>query len=169
MTAATFVLNRHEDISGVSGIGVVCEGVEFSDGAVAVRWLGAHPSTTAWGDMRDMEAVHGHSGLTVVEYDDAPRLLRAYQRVVPYLLSDLRIPTTIGPHPDHPDRLRLTFKARAIWRFWVALLEGSTDAATYHEINAEICHRWITPDGDLWLEHYALPQHSYPPPQLRTP
>jgi len=42
----TFVLHRDEDVSGVSGTGVVAEGVVFSDGAVVVRWLGKHASTT---------------------------------------------------------------------------------------------------------------------------
>lgn len=35
----TFVLRRNEDISGVSGVGIVAEGIEFSDGVVALRWL----------------------------------------------------------------------------------------------------------------------------------
>lgn len=158
---ATFVLRRHKDISGVSGLGVVAHGCEFEDGSVALRWPGEHPSTAVWPDIRDVEAIHGHEGTTLVEYQDNARLLAAYQRVVPFLLSDLRIPTTAGPHPDHPDRLRLTFKSPAMWRFWVALLDGSTDAAVHEEVNGETEHRWVSADGNLWLIHYT-PTSNYP-------
>ena len=37
-----FKLQRKVDCSGVSGTGVVAEGVEFDDGQVALRWLTAH-------------------------------------------------------------------------------------------------------------------------------
>ncbi len=36
------------------------EGVEFSDGSVAIRWLTAKRSTAVWASMDDMIAVHGH-------------------------------------------------------------------------------------------------------------
>lgn len=36
------------------------EGVEFSDGSVAIRWLTAKRSTAVWGSMDDMLAIHGH-------------------------------------------------------------------------------------------------------------
>jgi hypothetical protein len=153
--SAMFTLYRHEDISGVSGTGVVCEGVEFSDGAVAVRWLGDHPSTTAWKDIRDMEAIHGHSGATEVLYSEPARLLAAYQRVIPWLLSARYAdrPVTCAPHPDHPDRLLLGFKTEKAWRMWVALLDGSTYAATHEEVDGEIRTTWISPDGGLWLQY----------------
>lgn len=41
-----FVLVRHRDVTGVSGTGVVAYGVEFPDGAAAVRWTSEHPCTT---------------------------------------------------------------------------------------------------------------------------
>jgi hypothetical protein len=68
-----FVLIRHHDISGVSGTGVVAEGILFRDGAVALHWLGDHPSTTAWPSLDDVLAVHGHSGATVIRWLDGPR------------------------------------------------------------------------------------------------
>ena len=40
------------------------EGVEFSDGSVAVRWLTAKRSTSVWDSLDDMLAIHGHP-----EYD----------------------------------------------------------------------------------------------------
>jgi len=36
------------------------EGVVFTDGTVAVRWLTAKKSTSVWGSMADLLAVHGH-------------------------------------------------------------------------------------------------------------
>jgi hypothetical protein len=36
------------------------EGVVFSDGTVAVRWLTAHRSTSVWGSLHDLLAIHGH-------------------------------------------------------------------------------------------------------------
>lgn len=59
-----FKLVRHHDVSGVSGTGVVAEGIEFTDGSVAIRWHGPHPSTAAWPSIDDAIAVHGHSGST---------------------------------------------------------------------------------------------------------
>jgi hypothetical protein len=44
----TFVLDRRRDISGVSGTGLVAEGVVWSDGAVALRWSGENPTTVAF-------------------------------------------------------------------------------------------------------------------------
>jgi len=36
------------------------EGVVFTDGRVALRWLTPYRSTVAWDSMEDMLAVHGH-------------------------------------------------------------------------------------------------------------
>lgn len=65
-----FYLRRFEDVSGVSGTGVVAEGVQFTDGAAAVRWLGDWPSTCAWASVTAVEKVHGHKGLTRVDWLD---------------------------------------------------------------------------------------------------
>lgn len=66
-----FVLQRSEDVSGVSGTGQVAEGVEFSNGVCVVSWKGVHPSTVVYHQgIQDVIAVHGHEGRTVVEYLD---------------------------------------------------------------------------------------------------
>jgi hypothetical protein len=67
-----FLLVRHEDVTGVSGTGVVAEGVEFSDGCVAVRWASRWPTSVVFHDrgMDGVEAVHGHGGSTVIEWLD---------------------------------------------------------------------------------------------------
>ena len=63
----TFELHREIDVSGVSGTGVVAEGVEFSDGTAVVRWIvGKHRSTVAWESVAAVEAIHGHGGATTI-------------------------------------------------------------------------------------------------------
>lgn len=66
-----FVLRRIEDVNGVSGTGVVVEGVQFSDGTCAIRWLSDYPSTTHHDSIVNVIAVHGHGGKTVVEWLDS--------------------------------------------------------------------------------------------------
>ncbi len=63
-----FVLIRAEDVSGVSGTGVVAEGVEFTDGTVAMRWLRRPYSVACYASIRDVVAVHGHGGKTRVKW-----------------------------------------------------------------------------------------------------
>lgn len=65
-----FRLIRAKDISGVSGIGHVADGVMFTDEAVVIRWRGARPSTVVWPSIEDVEAVHGHDGSTWIEWVD---------------------------------------------------------------------------------------------------
>lgn len=72
MTIMTGRLRRYVDVSQVSGTGDVAEFAEFSDGTVCVRWLGEHPSTAVWGDIRDIEIIHGHQGKTELIFD-SPR------------------------------------------------------------------------------------------------
>jgi hypothetical protein len=63
-----FVLMRHRDVSGVSGVGIVAEGIEFTDGTVVIRWLGENPSTVVWGSLLAAMTVHGHGGNTEVRW-----------------------------------------------------------------------------------------------------
>lgn len=60
-----FELHRDDDVSGISGTGVVAEGVEFSDGRASLRWVtGEHRSTVAWDSIESAVAIHGHGGAT---------------------------------------------------------------------------------------------------------
>lgn len=62
-----FILQRDVDVSGISGVGTVAEGVEFSDGTVVIRWIvGEHQSTVVWPSIAAVEAIHGHGGATRV-------------------------------------------------------------------------------------------------------
>lgn len=68
-----FELHRDEDVSGVSGTGVVAEGVAFSnDGPVALRWTSEWPTSVVFHDrgVESLEAVHGHNGRTRIVWLD---------------------------------------------------------------------------------------------------
>lgn len=63
-----FQLHRDEDESGVSGTGIVAEGVEFSSGAVALTWLSQFGAVNVYNNMRVVEELHGHGGKTRIVY-----------------------------------------------------------------------------------------------------
>lgn len=74
-----FQLVRDVDVTGISGEGVVADGVEFWDGTVALRWRsvgdehaarGVRPTTVLHQDIRSVEALHGHNGATMVRWLD---------------------------------------------------------------------------------------------------
>lgn len=65
-----FELHRDHDVSGISGTGVVAQGVVFDDGTAVVRWLGQRRSTVVWSSIEDVEAIHGHGGATRIEWVD---------------------------------------------------------------------------------------------------
>lgn len=63
-----FYLDRIRDETGVSGTGIVVEGVEFSDGSVAIRWLTATNSLGIYRNIDDLLTLHGHNGGTVLRW-----------------------------------------------------------------------------------------------------
>jgi hypothetical protein len=68
-----FKLVRDEDVSGVSGTGVVAEICVFKSGKVCVSFL-PHTANVSnvivYDSLEDAEKVHGHNGLTrVVKYE----------------------------------------------------------------------------------------------------
>lgn len=67
-----FVLERTEDETGISGTGIVAEGVEFSNGMCAMCWLTSMHSVAVYPNLRQLEAIHGHNGRTKVRYVEPP-------------------------------------------------------------------------------------------------
>jgi hypothetical protein len=65
----TFKLVRKEDVSGVSGIGVVAEGVEFHDGQCVLSWFGQFHTVEISPDLKTVIQIHGHGGKTEVQID----------------------------------------------------------------------------------------------------
>ena len=55
-------------ISGVSGVGIIAEGVQFTDGTVTLRWLTKYHSTGIYESMDHCMAIHSHNGKTTVEW-----------------------------------------------------------------------------------------------------
>jgi hypothetical protein len=65
-----FVFNRIEDKSGISGTGIVAEGVQFSNGKCVIAWLTEYTSTAIYDCIEDVEAIHGHDGKTQIMWLD---------------------------------------------------------------------------------------------------
>ena len=63
-----FNVMRNDDISGISGCGIVAEGVEFHDGQVAISWFGRYHILEVCKDLKTWLDVHGHEGRTIVEF-----------------------------------------------------------------------------------------------------
>lgn len=72
MRARRFELHRDVDESGISGTGIVAEGVEFTDGVVALRWQTDWPASVVFHDegVVAIEHVHGHNGSTRIVWLD---------------------------------------------------------------------------------------------------
>ena len=90
-TMRNFWLERIEDESGVSGVGVVAEGTRFSSGKCVLAWLTQFQSVAVYDSIEELENVHGHNGKTVVVWQSflAPGVNRStgaqlvYQPVQP--------------------------------------------------------------------------------------
>jgi hypothetical protein len=68
-----FHLYRSEDETGVSGTGPVVEGVEFTNGWCAIRWLSNRSTLCFYQSMADVRSIHGHGGRTeLVVHDFEP-------------------------------------------------------------------------------------------------
>lgn len=65
-----FNLVRNEDESGVSGTGIVAQGIQFDTGKCAMAWLTNVSSVAIYESITDLEAIHGHGGKTVIEWID---------------------------------------------------------------------------------------------------
>jgi hypothetical protein len=65
-----FYFDRSDDIHNTSGTGVVFEGVLFTDGTVAVRWLTDTASTSFYNSIEELEKIHSHEGRGKVVFID---------------------------------------------------------------------------------------------------
>jgi len=65
-----FHLHRMKDDTGKSGIGIVAEGLVFTDGTTVLRWMSATPSTLIFASQEQMEKIHGHDGKTTIIWKD---------------------------------------------------------------------------------------------------
>jgi hypothetical protein len=74
-----FQVKRDVDMTGVSGTGIVADGVEFPDGTTVVRWRdvtgpnydrGVRATTVVFPNVTAVEALHGHNGATTLVWLD---------------------------------------------------------------------------------------------------
>lgn len=65
-----FHLVRKEDVSGVSGTGVVAEGVQLSNGKCVLNWLTRFTSVAIYDDIKTLIAIHEHGGKTEIKWFD---------------------------------------------------------------------------------------------------
>jgi len=86
MSRAFYLLRLH-DVHGVSGEGIVADGIQheqewcfdFPDGRLSfapgwceLAWRGTLPSTSLWRSVDVLMGVHGHHGATVLVWKDQP-------------------------------------------------------------------------------------------------
>lgn len=61
---------RHTDVSGVSGVGTVAEGIEFHDGQVVMSWFGRLHTMVVAPNIAAIIEIHGHGGASEVVWLD---------------------------------------------------------------------------------------------------
>lgn len=65
-----FLLIREQDVTGVSGTGIVAEGALFSSGLSVLSWLREPHAVGMYQSISALLAVHGHEGATQVWFID---------------------------------------------------------------------------------------------------
>lgn len=65
-----FNLVRNEDETGVSGTGIVAQGVQFDNGRCAMAWMTSVSSIAVYDSIEDLVKIHGHNGKTVIGWID---------------------------------------------------------------------------------------------------
>lgn len=67
-----FVIFRNHDVSGISGTGVIAEGIEFPSGKAVMHWVadGKPQSLGVYESTDELIQIHGHGGLTEIRWVD---------------------------------------------------------------------------------------------------
>jgi hypothetical protein len=71
-----FHFYRNVDETGVSGTGPVVEGVQFTNGWCALRWISNKSSICFYQSLDEVKAIHGHGGKTEVVIHDFDPLMK---------------------------------------------------------------------------------------------
>lgn len=69
-----FYLERIEDESGVSGLGIVAHGIVIRNGWCVLTWLTQFTSVGLYPSLAELEAIHGHNGKTLVRMGSPPEI-----------------------------------------------------------------------------------------------
>ena len=135
-----FYLQRHHDVSGVSGTGVVAQGCEFSDGRCALFWQSQMPSVCIGHSIDELIAVHGHGGNTTLHYQK------------PLLANDTHRPFWLG-HTEN--------------RFGLSGVGIVAECCSFS--NGFVSMRWLVPPYQIevftsyahWEQVHANQPHTY--------
>jgi hypothetical protein len=73
-TAQVVHLERDEDVSGVSGVGIVAYGLICDDGTVLLHWDTVVRSDVVYRSVEDLLAIVGHGGRTRLVVDPPVRI-----------------------------------------------------------------------------------------------
>jgi len=74
-----FQLDRVKDVAGISGTGLVAEGIEFEDGQVVLRWYNTG-AITIFKTLQDCRLVHCAGGNTRIIHDGNGKRLDQLQQ-----------------------------------------------------------------------------------------
>lgn len=61
-----FLLRRVEDVSGISGVGDVAEGILFSTGKAVLQWMTEFRSVAVYDSLDELMEIHSHDGRTLL-------------------------------------------------------------------------------------------------------
>ncbi len=61
-----FHFYRSEDQTGISGTGLVAEGVQLTNGWCVLRWMTHHSSLCFYQSLEQVRAIHSHGGKTEI-------------------------------------------------------------------------------------------------------
>lgn len=141
----TFKLVRTTDVSGVSGTGIVAEGVEFSSGKCSLAWVTQYRSVAVYDSIHELEAIHGHDGATVIEWDTDSTLARieATQRDILARLPESappvpQPPATPAPPTPEPGLPTLPAKSAAMFVY-----EDWSKSGLYYESDTAPGIQWV--------------------------
>ena len=79
-TLQPFYLYRREDVSGVSGTGIVAVGVILPSGQAVMEWCSRWPTVTIFQTIDQVERIHGHGGRTSIGWGLPPKIVEAGPR-----------------------------------------------------------------------------------------
>ncbi|TFH43853.1 MAG: hypothetical protein E4H01_11570, partial [Lysobacterales bacterium] len=74
--------HRDEDESGVSGVGIVAEGVILTNTKVILSWLTIHKSIAIYDSLAEMQAIHGHGSKTRSVWDDEAPVVKPAKKTI---------------------------------------------------------------------------------------
>lgn len=155
----TFKLNRMVDETGISGTGVVAQGVVFDDGTCVLRWLTESPGTTMFDNVEDLEKVHGHGGKTQIVYD--PSVTKRAG------VTKAQGSPAGAPRSEHETKIAKVDKEKQVVYGVVLdpyIIDAHDDWVPPNEVE-ETAHNWLAASRKMRTEHEkdlsAVPVESY--------